>query len=101
LELEVTIEYTDDFNQPRTVIRTLNVTVEESFIEATPDPTVEGVKGVENSVASNESFLHKAWRFALGLFGLDSAPPVNDVPAGDPALQEMPVPLPAGSGGKG
>jgi hypothetical protein len=101
LELEITVEYTDDFNQPRTITRALSVTVEEAFIEATPDPTLEGVKGVENSIASNESFLHKAWRFALGLFGLDSAPPVEEIPSGGPALQEMPIPLPAGGGGKG
>jgi len=100
-ELDVTIEYTDDFNQPRTFTRTLTVTVEEAFLEPTPDPTMEGMEDVGIPAASDESFLQKVWRFALGLFGLDSAPPVNEVPLEDPSFQEMPIPLPAGGGGKG
>ena len=98
-ELDVTIEYTDDFNQPRTFTRTLTVTVEEAFLEPTPDPNMEGMEDVGIPAASDESFIHKVWRFALGLFGLDSAPPVNEVPLEDPSFQEMPIPLPAGGGG--
>ena len=97
LELNVTIEYTDDFNQPRTITRILTVTVEEAFIESMPDPTLEGS---EIPVTENESFLRKVWRFALGLFGLDSAPPANVTPVVDPSFQEVPNPIPAG-GGKG
>jgi hypothetical protein len=51
-------------------------------------------------VTENESFLRKVWRFALGLFGLDSAPPANVTPVVDPSFQEVPNPIPAG-GGKG
>ncbi|MBK8823852.1 MAG: hypothetical protein IPN58_14980 [Anaerolineales bacterium] len=97
LELNVTIEYTDDFNQPRTITRILTVTVEEAFIESMPDPALEGS---EIPVTENESFLRKVWRFALGLFGLDSAPPANETPVVDPSFQEVPNPIPAG-GGKG
>ena len=96
MELNVTIEYTDDFNQPRTVTSILNVTVEESFIEPMPDPSMEGAVII---TATNESFAQKVWRFALGLFGLDSAPPSDEVPAGEPMPGEQMIPIPSGGGG--
>jgi hypothetical protein len=98
MELNVTIEYTDDFNQPRTVTSTLNVSVEEAFTEPTPDPTMEGA---EISTATNESFAQKVWRFALGLFGLDSAAPINEIPTDQPLPNEQMIPIPGGGGGKG
>ncbi len=101
LELKLTIDYTDDFNQSRTITKTLNVTVEEAFTEPTLDPSMEGMKGMEGtdiSIASDESFLHKVWRFALGILGLDSAPPV-ETPVVDPSFEEMPIPVPSGGGG--
>jgi hypothetical protein len=100
MELNVTIDYTDDFNQSRTVTRTLSVIVEEAMTDPTLDPALGGAEGAESSIASDESFLHKVWRFALGLFGLDSAPPTNDIPV-DPSLEQKPMPVPAGGGGKG
>jgi hypothetical protein len=96
MELNVTIEYTDDFNQPRTITRTLNVTVEEAFIEPTPDPAMGGM---EISTATDESFLYKVWRFVLGLFGLDSAPPSGEVPTGEPLPGKEMIPIPSGGGG--
>jgi hypothetical protein len=95
-ELNITIEYTDDFNQPRTVTRALSITVEEASAEQMPDP---GMGGSEFPVAGDETFFQKAWRFALGLFGLDSAAPTNDIPTVDPSLEQMPIPLPSGGGG--
>lgn len=106
LELKVTIDYTDDFNKPRTVTKTLNVTVEEAFVDPMLDPSMEGMEGMQGtdgmdvSVASEESFLQKAWRFVLGILGLDSAPPA-EAPAIDPSFDEMPVPIPSGGGGGG
>jgi hypothetical protein len=99
MELNVTIEYTDDFNQARTVTRTLNVTVEESFTELMPDPAMQGMEGTEIPITSDETFLHKVWRFALGLFGLDSAPPSIETPSSDPLPGEDIMPLPSGGGG--
>ena len=96
MELNVTIDYTDDFNQPRTITHTLNLTVEEASIEPTPDPTMEGA-GV--STATDESFLHKIWRFVLGLFGLDSAPPSGEVPTSEPVPGKEIIPIPSGGGG--
>jgi hypothetical protein len=103
LELSITIDYTDDFNKSRTITKTLNVTVEEAFVEPTFDPSLEGMdgmQGTESSIVSDESFLQKTWRFVLGVLGLDSALPA-EVPQVDPSLEEMPVPLPSGGGGKG
>ena len=98
LTLSITIDYTDDFNQPRTVTKTLDVTVEETMTDPMLDPTMQGMEGSEFSPSSDESFLQKAWRFVLGVFGLDSAPPA-EAPAVDPSLEEMPVPMPSGGGG--
>ncbi len=96
LEMEITIEYTDDFNQPRTLTHKLNVTVEE-FIAPEIDPSQNGT---DFAPVVDESFFHKAWRFVLGVFGLDSAPPDNGgIPTEQPG-QEIPLPLPSG-GGKG
>jgi hypothetical protein len=96
LVLNITIEYTDDFNQPRAVTKILEVTVEESFV----DPTMEGMEGEGGFVMAEETFLQKVWRFVLGVFGLDSAPPADSIPTG-PSFEEMPVPAPSGGGGKG
>jgi len=96
-DLNITIEYTDDFNQPRTVTHTLNVTVEEASAELMPDPGMGG--GTEISPATDESFLHKVWRAVLGLFGLDSAPPSDGIPTDKPLPGKEIIPLPAGGGG--
>lgn len=98
ITLEVTIDYTDDFNQPRTITRTLEVEVMEAFIEPTPDPSLG--EGVAGPVPGEEGVLQKIWRFIRGLLGLDSAPPSN----GDPGIvpvepQEKPLePIPGGQG---
>jgi hypothetical protein len=100
MTLDITIDYTDDFNQPRTIVRTLEVEVMEAFIEPTPDPSVIGGEGEPRPIPGEESALQKVWRFILGLFGLDSAPPTN----GDPGIvpvepQEKPLePIPGGRG---
>jgi hypothetical protein len=74
LMLDVTIDYTDDFNQPRTLTRTLQVEVMEGMIEEPViDPSMGG--GEEMPMPSEETTLQKIWRFVLGLLGLDSAPP--------------------------
>jgi len=102
LELKITIDYTDDFNQPRIINRTLELEVMEGFIEPTLDPSMEngggGAEGV--SSAGGESVWQKILRFLRGLFGLDSAPPSNNTPDGTPQFEE-PVPAPLPGSGKG
>ena len=97
--LEITVDYVDDFNQPRTITKTIEVEVMEGFIEPTPDPSGGG-EGFE-PLPSGETTAQKIWRFILGLLGLDSSAPSGG--GGEfevPQEFERPVePLPAG--GKG
>jgi len=90
--LTLTIEYTDDFNQPRTIEKTL-----ELDVEAAPEQSLGPLDGGPGMIVE-ESLLHKIWRFIKGLFGLDSAPP-----GGGGGLEGTPtpppfVPAPAGKG---
>src|SRR5690349_6856849 len=105
LALDITIDYTDDFNQARTVKRTLQIEVMEGFEEPILEPGVEGGGGGGGEVfptPAEETTLQKVWRFVLGLFGLDSAPPSNSDPGIVPAPGiEEPLPGPKPGTGKG
>lgn len=70
LELTIVIDYTDDFNQPRQVIKTLSVDVLE-FTEPTfePDPNNPDPGVVPEEP---ETLWQKIWRIIMGLLGLDS-----------------------------
>lgn len=102
LELNITIDYTDDFNQPRTINRTLEVEVIEGVIEPTLDPPMEngGAAWEEMPIPSQESVWQKIWRFVLGVLGLDSASPSNVNPGVEPQFEE-PLPAPRPGTGKG
>jgi hypothetical protein len=100
LALNITIDYTDDFNQSRTVTRQLQIEVMEGFEEPVIEPGMEGGEGVMPP-AAQETLLQKAWRFVLGLLGLDSAPPTNVDPGLPPGIQEEPLPAPLPGTGKG
>ena len=96
LTISITIEYTDDFNQARTITDNLSLEVIEMPVEVIPDPSQEG--GVEGggfeSSGVEESFIRKAWRFVLGLLGLDSAAPTDS----QPVLPDgAPIPDPNGA----
>ena len=99
--LKIVIEYTDDFNQERTIEKTLEVEVLEGFTETPLDPSMEEGGGQESfAPVSEETFLQKTWRFILGLLGLDSAPPSTS-PDLQISPQDKPIePIPSG-GGKG
>jgi hypothetical protein len=78
MSLSVTIEYTDDFNQPRTITKALQIEVMEGMQEPILEPGMEG-GGEVMPIPAEENTFQKIWRFVLGLFGLDSAPsPTND-----------------------
>ena len=96
VDLTITIEYKDDFNQARTIIKTQTVDVTEMMIEPTLDPSAPGGNG--EIPTATESFWQKVWRFILGLFGLDSGASTTA-----PGIEQLPIiPIvPAGSGGKG
>jgi len=71
LNIEVNINYTDDFNQPRTITQTL--TVEVMDMPAPEFPT-DGFPP-EPPPPAEETFWQKVLRFLRGLIGLDSAEP--------------------------
>ncbi len=93
--LNISIDYTDDFNQPRTLTRKLEVEVMEGVPEEpTIDPSLNGGGGGgEMPIVTDEPFLHKVWRFVLGLLGLDSAPPSGGeqpiMPEGEPTVPQV------------
>ncbi len=98
LELQINIEFTDDFNQPQVISRTLSVEVQEMIM---PEPgTGEGGEGIPPDggfpiPGEPETFWQKVLRFLRGLFGLDSGssqptpgemPPV-EAPQEDPGVK--------------
>ncbi len=98
LDLLVTIDYTDDFNQPQVISRTLTVLVEENLI---PEPGLDG--GFPGDVPIQiveETFWQKVMRFFKGLLGLDSGVPTpvpGEFPPGEfPPLEIPPGESPAG-----
>ena len=102
--LDITIDYIDDFNQPRTIERTLEIEVMEGDVAPPLDPSVGGGGGgggggEEIPVQAGETVWQKIWRFILGLLGLDSSAPSGGVP-GEGAPFEQPIPVQP-SGGKG
>jgi hypothetical protein len=99
--LDITIDYTDDFNQPRTITRTLQVEVMEGIEEPIVEPGIGEGGGEGFPVPTEETALLKVWRFILGLFGLDSAPPSNNDPGIVPGPIEEPLPGPKPGAGKG
>ncbi|HSD82444.1 MAG TPA: hypothetical protein VLG46_01220, partial [Anaerolineae bacterium] len=102
MSLDITIDYTDDFNKPRTIARKLEIEVMEG--EPTIDPSMQGGGGGGGEgipVQVEETAMQKIWRFILGLFGLDSASPLNNQPGVVPEPgKPLPGPMPGG-GGKG
>ena len=100
LELTITIDYTDDFNQSRVITKTLELTVEEMMIDPSIDPSLNGGGG-GGEVVTDETFFQKVWRFVLGVLGLDSAPPDSGGGITEPLPDQQIVPMPAGGGGKG
>jgi hypothetical protein len=92
LTLTISIDYIDDFNQPRTIIQTLNLDVMEMEMPPFEPGFPEGENGYYPPFEQEETFWQKVWRFILGLFGLDSGKPAEQQPA--PIYEEEPMPRP-------
>ena len=97
LELLITIDYLDDFNQPQTITRTLSLNVMDMGVMPTPDVNNPG--GESGIPVTQETGWQKVWRFILGLFGLDSSGP-STTPS-SPVPTKVPAPPFKGGGGKG
>lgn len=90
LELLLSVNYTDDFNQPAVITQTLTVDVMEEIPMEPVDPGAipgEGIEGggefpTDGGSGGEESLLERLWRFLRGLFGLGSDP-AGDQPAGE------------------
>lgn len=86
-EVQIVIEYTDDFNQPSAITKTLPIEVMESMpMEPTPEGGDNG--GGFPPPVVEESLVDKILRFIKGLLGLDSGTPTQ-------------TPFPDGGGGGG
>jgi hypothetical protein len=111
IEMTVTVSYTDDFNEERQLQGTLAVTVEESMMGPEGDPSMNGAGGGGGgggmepiAEPAAESLAHKAWRFILGLFGLDSGSNGGSggpMPAEGVPSEGVPAPVKPPQGGKG
>ncbi|KPL83732.1 hypothetical protein SE15_00185 [Thermanaerothrix daxensis] len=98
-DIIVTITYTDDFNQPRTITQSLPIEVMEAPVMETPMFPGEG--GLPAEPSAPETFWDIVWRFIKGLLGLGSGRPQPTPMVPEMPPEEMPVPLPARPGGKG
>lgn len=94
LELQISIDYTDDFNQPQVISRTLTIEVQEMIM---PEPGGEsGGEGMPPDggfplPSEPETFWQKVLRFLKGLFGLDSGssqPAPVEMPPGEFPIEE-------------
>ena len=100
-EVLVTISYTDDFNQARTISKTLTIPVIEMQIDPSMDPNNPQGNGIIVPAEPTETIGQKIWRFILGLFRLDSSIPAGSSPIQvEPGLKPeiIPVPIPGGKG---
>ena len=97
-EVQVTINYTDDFNTSRTISKTLTVNVVEMQVEPGADGNSSG-NGGEVPVMQTETFWQKIVRFFLGLFGLDSSSTSGNQSI--PVEPTKPLIVPVNPGGKG
>jgi hypothetical protein len=90
LELLITVDYTDDFNQQQFITKTIMLDVQEGFIE--PPPIDGGNGGGEPPpIEEPETFIQMLIRFLKGFFGLGSAKPQ---PSTFPTPGEEPVIVP-------
>ncbi len=103
LDIVVTIDYTDDFNQAQQIVKTLPIEVLEApVIEpggegGIPGEGPQGVPGPGVQPPDQETFWQKVWRFIRGMLGLDSGLS-NPTPGGGLPAPEQ---LPTDGGGEG
>ena len=80
VDLVITIDFTNDFNQLEVITETLTIDVLDQPIIKPPIEDGQNGSGVVNPTQP-ETFLQKLWRFILGLIGLNSG--TNDIQTPD------------------
>ncbi|MHC1740206.1 MAG: COG1361 S-layer family protein [Anaerolineaceae bacterium] len=98
MDVLVVINYTDDFNQSRTIEQKIHIDV-QAPMELTPADSTSGGGGIDagsNSALQPETFWQKVGRFFKGLFGLDSG--TGTVPSPTETTPIKINPLPGGKG---
>ncbi|MEN6411049.1 MAG: hypothetical protein ABFD44_15200 [Anaerolineaceae bacterium] len=96
LEIEVSINFTDDFNQVQTITQKLTVDVMEAAPieepqlgpDGMPLNPSDGTGVIDVSTAQPETFWQKIGRFFKGLLGLDSGVKEETLPADGSATPE-------------
>jgi hypothetical protein len=101
LDIAITIDYTDDFNQTQVLTDTLSVNVEEMML---PEP-IPGEGGIDGEGIPEPEQPETGWqkvvRFLKGLFGLDSGTPTQppvEIPPGEVPPEEAPPGIKPASG---
>jgi hypothetical protein len=100
LDLQVTVDYTDDFNQPQVITKTISVEVLDVPVIEPPTDGGAGEGGIP-PVSATETFWQKMLRFVRGLIGLDSGQPAaapGGLPIEEPPGKTIPVPVPGPKG---
>lgn len=98
VDLLLTIDYTNDFNQSQVITKTITVdAIEQPIFEP---PIDNGTNGGEVTPVQPETFMQKVWRFILGLIGLDSGisstqSPGNNIPLETKVPENQPIIVPA------
>ncbi len=104
LELTITINYSDDFNQPALITDTIAVEILEAEMPVI-EPGEEGLEPGGEFVPQEtqpETLWGKLLRFLRGLFGLDSAAPTPEPTVPEEVTPEnQPVIVPVRPGPKG
>jgi hypothetical protein len=88
LNVIITINYTDDFNQPKVIEKTLTINVNESEVEPSPDNGVTSPNGIP--VEQPETIGQKLMRLIKGLLGLGSQ---KTQPLGESPLDNENTPM--------
>ncbi len=118
LELTITIDYTDDFNQSQKITKTMTIDVMEGqSMEPNPGGTIVPGKdggvivgpdgspvvpvGPDGAASGSETFWQKVVRLVRGLVGLDSGVTVQTGPYTGPVSPEKVQPIPEGRPMKG
>jgi hypothetical protein len=96
LELTISVDYSDDFNQSQVVTKIQTIEILEEQIFEPPPGNGDGIDGpggpMGPSQPNPETFWQRVIRFLRGLFGLDSAQKTDDqfIPGGMPPVEDVP-----------